>query len=168
MGTHALKKERVRDYLIPAPTWKSPEIIYPFDKLGAVKRRTCTDGCNMASLSGGWDRTYSHGLILTKEAVLCWTVVERFCLSAHAAHISNYINQRRFSVHGKMVSLLKGHSSFLIYCVLPLFSFLDLLAFFPSLFLICAMSLSSLCIYDREPVWQGDQRHFFFFSDVAL
>lgn len=43
MGAHALKKERVRDYLIPAPTLKSPEIIYPLDKLGAVKRRSCTD-----------------------------------------------------------------------------------------------------------------------------
>lgn len=48
---------------------------------------------------------------------------DMFRLSAHAAHISTHTYPWWRSVPGKMVSVLKGQSSFFIYCALPLFLF---------------------------------------------
>lgn len=60
------------------------------------------------------ERTCSHALILRKDCL------EMFCLSSHAAHTSSYINLWCFSVHEKMVSVLKGQSSYFIYSAAPL------------------------------------------------
>lgn len=94
MGGHPLQRERVRDYLIPAPTFKSPEIIYPLDTWCCVKKKRY---CN-------WPRCQ----VAETEDVFSWSDSDKrrvlqkcFCPPEHAAHISHYINPWCLSVHGK-------------------------------------------------------------------
>lgn len=126
-------RERARDYLIPAPTFKSPEIIYPLHTRCCVKNIRYYD---VTVLTVRWHR---HRMMFSDvPTVWFWwrrSVIGILCLTAHAAHISHYINPWCFPVHGKicvLCSKVSLHFSFTLHC--PSFFSPDLFSFSLSLF----------------------------------